>query len=85
MARCHDGMTLMVDLTEVTFVDSVGEEYYHCLVDSGRNLLPKRPTHWIYVNVFIFALFRSEGAVGTYRALPAQTLATQVQLNATKR
>ena len=26
MARCHDGMTLLVDLTEVTFVDSLGEE-----------------------------------------------------------
>ena len=26
MARCHDGMTLIVDLTEVTFIDSVGEE-----------------------------------------------------------
>jgi hypothetical protein len=26
MARCHDGMTLLVDLTEVTFIDSVGEE-----------------------------------------------------------
>ncbi len=26
MARCHHGMTLVVDLTEVTFVDSVGEE-----------------------------------------------------------
>ncbi|MGB0036440.1 MAG: hypothetical protein WBP79_13295 [Candidatus Acidiferrales bacterium] len=26
MARCHDGMTLVVDLTEVTFIDSVGEE-----------------------------------------------------------
>jgi hypothetical protein len=25
MARCHDGMTLIVDLTEVTFIDSVGE------------------------------------------------------------
>ena len=26
MARCHGGMTLTVDLTEVTFIDSVGEE-----------------------------------------------------------
>ena len=26
MARCHDGMALVVDLTEVTFIDSVGEE-----------------------------------------------------------
>jgi len=26
MARCHGGMTLVVDLTEVTFIDSVGEE-----------------------------------------------------------
>jgi len=26
IARCHDGMTLVVDLTEVTFIDSVGEE-----------------------------------------------------------
>jgi hypothetical protein len=26
MARCHDGMTLIVDLTEVTFIDSAGEE-----------------------------------------------------------
>jgi hypothetical protein len=26
MGRCHDGMTLVVDLTEVTFIDSVGEE-----------------------------------------------------------
>jgi len=26
MARCHDGMKLIVDLTEVTFIDSVGEE-----------------------------------------------------------
>ena len=26
LARCHDGMTLSVDLTEVTFIDSVGEE-----------------------------------------------------------
>lgn len=26
LARCHDGMTLFVDLTEVTFIDSVGEE-----------------------------------------------------------
>ena len=26
MARCHDGMTLVVDLTEVTFIDAVGEE-----------------------------------------------------------
>jgi hypothetical protein len=26
MARCHGGMTLIVDLTEVTFIDSVGEE-----------------------------------------------------------
>ena len=26
MTRCHDGMTLIVDLTEVTFIDSVGEE-----------------------------------------------------------
>jgi hypothetical protein len=26
MARYHDGMTLIVDLTEVTFIDSVGEE-----------------------------------------------------------
>jgi hypothetical protein len=26
MARCQDGMTLVVDLTEVTFIDSVGEE-----------------------------------------------------------
>lgn len=25
-ARCHGGMTLIVDLTEVTFIDSVGEE-----------------------------------------------------------
>lgn len=24
--RCRDGMTLVVDLTEVTFIDSVGEE-----------------------------------------------------------
>jgi len=24
--RCHEGMTLLVDLTEVTFIDSVGEE-----------------------------------------------------------
>ena len=24
MARCHDGMTLVVDLTEVTFIDSDG-------------------------------------------------------------
>ncbi len=26
MARCHEGMTLIVDLTEVTFIDSLGEE-----------------------------------------------------------
>jgi hypothetical protein len=26
MMRCHDGVRLVVDLTEVTFVDSVGEE-----------------------------------------------------------
>jgi hypothetical protein len=26
MARCHDGKTLVVDLTEVTFIDSMGEE-----------------------------------------------------------
>jgi hypothetical protein len=26
MARCHDGKTLIVDLTEVTFIDSMGEE-----------------------------------------------------------
>jgi hypothetical protein len=26
MARCHDGMALVVDLTEVTFIDFVGEE-----------------------------------------------------------
>jgi len=26
MARCHDGMKLVVDLTEITFIDSVGEE-----------------------------------------------------------
>jgi hypothetical protein len=26
MARCQDGKTLVVDLTEVTFIDSVGEE-----------------------------------------------------------
>jgi hypothetical protein len=26
MARCHDGMKLVVDLTDVTFIDSVGEE-----------------------------------------------------------
>ena len=26
MARCHDGMALVVDLTEVTFIDSLGEE-----------------------------------------------------------
>jgi len=26
MTRCHDGKTLVVDLTEVTFIDSVGEE-----------------------------------------------------------
>jgi len=26
MARCHDGKTLVVDLTEVTFIDSRGEE-----------------------------------------------------------
>ena len=26
MARYHDGKTLVVDLTEVTFIDSVGEE-----------------------------------------------------------
>jgi hypothetical protein len=26
MARCLDGMRLVVDLTEVTFIDSVGEE-----------------------------------------------------------
>jgi hypothetical protein len=26
LARCHDGMALLVDLTEVTFIDSVGEE-----------------------------------------------------------
>ena len=26
MARCHDGMTLVADLTEVTFVDSVGDK-----------------------------------------------------------
>ena len=26
MGRCRDGMTVIVDLTEVTFIDSVGEE-----------------------------------------------------------
>lgn len=26
MTRCRDGMQLVVDLTEVTFIDSVGEE-----------------------------------------------------------
>jgi hypothetical protein len=26
MARCHEGVTLVVDLSEVTFIDSVGEE-----------------------------------------------------------
>jgi hypothetical protein len=26
MERCHEGVTLVVDLTEVTFIDSVGEE-----------------------------------------------------------
>jgi hypothetical protein len=26
MTRCRDGMRLVVDLTEVTFIDSVGEE-----------------------------------------------------------
>jgi hypothetical protein len=26
MARCHGGVSLIVDLTEVTFIDSVGEE-----------------------------------------------------------
>jgi hypothetical protein len=26
MKRCRDGMTLIVDLTDVTFVDNVGEE-----------------------------------------------------------
>ena len=26
MARCHDGKSLVVDLTEVTFIDSMGEE-----------------------------------------------------------
>jgi hypothetical protein len=26
MAHCHEGMTVIVDLTEVTFIDSVGEE-----------------------------------------------------------
>ena len=26
MARCHDGMTLIVNLTEVTFIDKIGEK-----------------------------------------------------------
>jgi hypothetical protein len=26
IARCHDGKTLVVDLAEVTFIDSMGEE-----------------------------------------------------------
>ena len=60
MTRCHDGMTLIVDLTEVTFIDSVGEEVLSFLAASGRSSLPRLPTHSICVNVSIFALLGIE-------------------------
>jgi len=39
MARCHDGMTLIVDLTEVTFIDSVGEEVLSFFGRFGANFV----------------------------------------------
>ena len=39
MARCHDGMTLIVDLTEVTFIDWVGEEVLSFFGDFGAEFV----------------------------------------------
>jgi hypothetical protein len=39
MARCHDGMTLVVDLTEVTFIDSVGEEVLSFFARGGAEFV----------------------------------------------
>jgi hypothetical protein len=39
MARCQDGVSLIVDLTEVTFIDSVGEGVLSCFGGFGAEFV----------------------------------------------
>ena len=69
VTRCHDGMQLVVDLTEVTFIDSVGEEVLSFLAGSGQSSWPKHPIAWTYVSACIFALRGGKHWIRTLQGL----------------
>ena len=75
ITHCRDGMRLTVDLTDVTFIDSVGEEVLSFFGRSVRNSLPKHPIHSTYASACIWALLEMEHRIRTRQALPAQTVA----------
>ena len=71
ITRCREGMRLVVDLTDVTFIDSVGEEYYRFLAGSGRSSLLQHPIHLTYASACIYALLEMGHRIRTRQVLPA--------------
>jgi hypothetical protein len=63
---------LIVDLTEVSYVDSVGEQLLKWLGVSARSLSPEMSMPWAYVNGCAWRLWREQlrgtsGSVGVRR------------------
>ena len=75
MARCHDGMTLVVDLTEVTFIDSVGEEVLSFFGRFGAEFVAQTSYTLDICERLHLRLARIGHRMRTRQALPAQTVA----------
>lgn len=71
------GNETVVDLTDVTFIDPVGEEVLALFGRFGTEFVAQTsyPIHSIYASARICALLEMGHRVRTYRVLPAQTVA----------
>ena len=75
MARCHDGKTLVVDLTEVTFIDSMGEEVLSFFGRFGAKFVAQTSYTLDICERLHLRLARMGHRIRTRQALPAQTVA----------
>lgn len=66
---------LVVDITDVTFIDAVGEEVLSFFGGLGRSLSPRPPIRSTSVSASVFASLRVGRRTLKHRALPAKALA----------
>jgi hypothetical protein len=75
MMRCREGMRLVVDLTEVTFIDTVGEEVLSFFGRFGAEFVAETSYTLDICERLHLRLLRVGHRIRTRQTLPAQTVA----------